>query len=117
MDRGKKAVITVLADFVLLALIVFSVYRLLFGDDTSGRKNVFTACIVLAIPIMFFITYMAFAGDKFDYRPGMFDEDEDESEEEEAGREEEAGDTGTDIVPDAEQKASQLHDRSSNIDK
>lgn len=115
MDRGKKAVITVLADFVLLALIVFSVYRLLFGDDTAGRKNVFTACIVLAIPIMFFITYMAFAGDKFDYRPGMFDEDEDESEEE--SEEEEASDTVTDIVPDAEQKASQLHDRSSNIDK
>lgn len=106
MGKGKKAVITVLADFILLALIVFSVYRLLFGDDSAGRRNVFTACIVLAIPIMFYITYMAFAGDKFDYTPGMFDEDEDE--------EQSDTETETEIEADADVlgKDPRLHDES-----
>lgn len=79
MDKGRKAVITVLVDFALFALIVFSVYRLLFGDDGAGIRNLLTAGIVLAIPGMFYITYMALAGDKFDNMQGMSDEDEDES--------------------------------------
>lgn len=85
MDKGKKAVITVLVDFVLLALIVFSVYRLLFGHDSAGIRNLFTAFIVLAIPVMFYITYMALAGDKFDDMQGMFDEDGDEGDSAAAG--------------------------------
>lgn len=72
MDKGKKALLAVLVDFVMLVLVVFSVYRLLFKPDTQIVKNVLTAVIVIAIPVMFYVTYMAAAGDKFEYNEDEF---------------------------------------------
>lgn len=79
MDKGKRALVAVLIDFVMLALIVFSVYMLLFKADTPIMKNIFTGVIVIAIPVMFYATYMAAAGNKFEYNEDEFEDDSEDN--------------------------------------
>ena len=67
MDKGKKALIVVLVDFALVALIVFSVYMMLKTDADTFLHNLFMILIVISIPTMFFVTYLSFSGDKYQY--------------------------------------------------
>lgn len=81
MDKGKRVLAAVLIDFAMLALLIYSVYMLLLKIDTKVMKNIFTAIIVLAIPVMFYVTYMAIAGDKFEYSDTEFEDDAEEENE------------------------------------
>lgn len=76
MSKGKKVIITILVDAVMLAVLVFSVYSMLFRAKTESMKNVYTALIVITIPVIFLVTYMNVAGDKYDYKEEDFEEDE-----------------------------------------
>ena len=80
MSKGKKVIITILVDAAMLAILVFSVYSMLFHAKTELMKNVYTAFIVIAIPVIFLVTYMNVAGDKYDYKEEDFEEDEFEEE-------------------------------------
>ena len=82
MKKGLKAVITVLVDVILIAIIVVAVYLMLFKTHNNTTKNILTVIIVLAIPIGFYMTYMVFAGDKYDYDDSALCEDEDENSDE-----------------------------------
>lgn len=82
MKKGLKAVITVLVDVILIAIIVVAVYLMLFKTHNNTTKNILTVIIVLAIPIGFYMTYMVFAGDKYDYDDPALWEDEDENSDE-----------------------------------
>lgn len=86
MDKKTKIFLTLIADFALVGILCFSVYKMVTDAGTSA-KNAYSWIIVLVIPVMFFISYMTFAGDKYEYKEGMFDEeDEDlESKEESEG--------------------------------
>ncbi len=79
MKKGLKAVITVLVDVILIAVIVVAVYLMLFKAHNDTTKNILTVIIVLAIPVGFYMTYMVFAGDKYDYDDLALWEDEDEN--------------------------------------
>lgn len=89
MDKGKKIAIAIVVDMALLCFIVFSVRNIICGSLSTTMKNVFSWSIVVAIPIMFFISYMAFVGDKYDLTDEEFDAlfgyDEDGQEEDEQG--------------------------------
>ncbi len=79
MKKGLKAVITVLVDVILIAVIVAAVYLMLFKAHNDTTKNILTVIIMLAIPVGFYMTYMVFAGDKYDYDDSALWEDEDEN--------------------------------------
>ncbi len=76
MNEGKKRILTVLFDIVLVALVVAAVYFYLFGDVSSGIKKLLTAVIVISIPTIFVISFITFSGNKYDFE---IPEDEDEA--------------------------------------
>ncbi len=79
MNKGTKILVTVLADMALLVLVVFSVHFLLAYPESALYRRLFSALIIVAIPAIFLISYMTFAGDRFDYNPEAFEEEEQES--------------------------------------
>lgn len=78
MKKGQKALIAVCVDMVLLALIVVAVYMILFRGQEAWVGKLFSVLIVIAIPTGFYITYMAFAGDKFVFDEKDFEEEDPE---------------------------------------
>ena len=76
MDKGKKILRTVIIDVIMLGILVVSVYAIMFKAKTDGAKNLFTALVVISIPVIFFTTYMAIAGDKYDYREEQTEEEQ-----------------------------------------
>ncbi len=78
MNKGTRILVTVLADMALLVLVVFSVHFLLAYPESVLYRRVFSILIIIAIPAMFFISYTAFAGDRFDYNAEVFEEEEKE---------------------------------------
>lgn len=66
MNKGLKAVIVVLVDIALLAVIVFAVRAILFLTLTELERRLCMATIIVAIPIIFYVTYLSFFGSKFD---------------------------------------------------
>lgn len=66
MKKGWKAALAIIVDLLLMALIIFSVY-IIMNSDNAVFKNICKAIIVISIPVGFFMTYMSFAGDKYDY--------------------------------------------------
>lgn len=80
MDKKTKVFLTVIADLILIGIIILSVY-IVVTRYGSNLGNVFSWIIVLAIPTMFYFSYMTFAGDKYEYKEGMFDDEEEEDEE------------------------------------
>lgn len=84
MDQSKKTLIVIVIDILLLVAIGFSVWKLVFFDTTGILKNVCLVAIVVLIPVIFFITYMNFAGDRFDFDEEeyerLFGDDSDEEE-------------------------------------
>lgn len=77
MKKGQKALIAVCVDMILLALIAVAVYMILSRGEEDWVRKLFSVVIVAAIPIGFYITYMAFAGDKFIFDEKEFEDDED----------------------------------------
>lgn len=94
MSKVKKAMLTVLVDAVMLAVLVFSVYSMLFCADTELMKNIYTALILISIPVIFFVTYMSIAGDKYDYIEDLEDEADTLSVESSENKEDSLGDEG-----------------------
>ena len=77
MDRKTKVFLTVLIDFLLFVIVCFSTYRM--SVDANGSMNrIFSVLIFISIPIMFYLTYMTFAGEKYTYEDKMFGEEDDE---------------------------------------
>lgn len=80
MNKGTKILIAVLADMALLVLIVLSVRYLLFHTESAVYRRIFSGVIIVAIPVMFFISFTTFAGDRYDYDPDAFEGDDAELE-------------------------------------
>lgn len=78
MSKGKKLAIAIVIDFILIAAIVFAVKMIISGDATGNKRLLCQGIIVVAIPIMFYMTYMSAAGDKYDELPAELLDDEDE---------------------------------------
>lgn len=66
MNKGLKAVIVVLVDVALLAAIVLAVRAILFFSLTELQRRMCMATIIVAIPIIFYVTYLSLFGSKFD---------------------------------------------------
>lgn len=66
MKKGWKAALAIIVDLLLIVLIVFSV-NMIINSPNEVLKNICKAIIVISIPVGFFLTYMTFAGDKYDY--------------------------------------------------
>lgn len=81
MSKGWKIALALIIDIVVLFLIAFAVWRLFQGNDTAWKNTLFKWMIVLAIPCMFFLTFISFAGDKFDTLPADLLDDEEEEKE------------------------------------
>lgn len=76
MNKVKKALIVVLVDFVMLAVLVYSVYMMLTVKSGTIKHNIFTILTVVSIPIIFYVTYLTFAGDKYKYDNSLFEDEE-----------------------------------------
>lgn len=79
MNKGTRILVTVLADMALLVLVVLSVHFLLAYPESALYRRVFSVLIIVAIPAIFLISYTTFAGDRFDYNPEAFEEEDQES--------------------------------------
>lgn len=78
----KKAILSIVVDIILIGLIVAAVSVLLLSDNNDIVRNLLYMAIIVIIPTVFFITYNAFAGDKYDF--DKIDPEEDELSEEAA---------------------------------
>ncbi|MBE5946113.1 MAG: hypothetical protein E7259_04100 [Lachnospiraceae bacterium] len=76
MNKVKKALIVVFVDFVMLAVLIYSVYMMLTVKSGTVKHNIFTILTVVSIPIIFYVTYLAFAGDKYKFDDSLFQDDE-----------------------------------------
>lgn len=76
MNKVKKALIVVLVDFVMLAVLIYSVYMMLTVKSGTVKHNLFTILTVVSIPIIFYVTYLAVAGDKYKFDDSLFQDDE-----------------------------------------
>lgn len=88
MDRGRRNLIIVVVDILMLVLIVVACYMLLHQGASSWNKNVCTLLIVLAIPTMFYITATKVVEGRFPY-PEEEDEEAPETSAEEVDKKEE----------------------------
>ena len=80
MNKGKKVALAIVVDMLFLVVIVLAVSTIIKGADSIWKINLSKAVIVLLIPCMFFMTYMAAAGDKYDKIPDELLDEDDEKE-------------------------------------
>lgn len=84
MDNKKKITLALIVDVILIVLIVFAVRALVLGIGTDIIKLLCKIGIVIAIPVGFIVSYMAFAGDKYilsnEEYEAMFGEEKDDEE-------------------------------------
>lgn len=78
---NNKIIVTILTDIILLGIIVLSVYFIITRTDVEWINNLCTGIIFVSIPIIFYISYMTFAYDKFEYDEKAFEYDEMDKEE------------------------------------
>ena len=82
MSKKTQYVLTICVDMIMLAILVIASYFLITHEYSGWKQYGLQAVIIVTIPSMFFITYMTFAGHKYDasYREEFEDEDsEDEN--------------------------------------
>lgn len=68
MDKGKK-IAALIVDMLLLGITVYSAYVLAVKNPGGFKASVYTALIVICIPIGFLVTYSSVAWNKFDEKP------------------------------------------------
>jgi len=94
MSKGKKIAIAIVIDFILIAVVVYAVKNIISGHATGNYRFLYQGIIVVAIPIMFYMTYMSAAGDKYDELPAeLLDDEDDENEESEESIEDKTEDS------------------------
>ncbi len=84
MDKRKKVFLIVALDFLLVAIVIFSVYMMLNTKVGSILYNIFMIGIVISIPIAFFITYVPLIGNKYDFDESQFENGDESNNIEEA---------------------------------
>lgn len=77
MNKKAQYVITICVDMIMLAIVAIASYFLLTHGFTGWKQYVLQGGIIVAIPTIFFLTYMTFAGHKYDSLP----EEEEDGEE------------------------------------
>lgn len=88
MNKKAQYVITICVDMIMLAIVAIASYFLLTHGFTGWKQYVLQGVIIAAIPTIFFLTYMTFAGHKYDSLP---DDEEDEDREEDEDHEDSDG--------------------------
>lgn len=83
MHNGKKKFLAVLIDLALLATLLAICYFIVFRDVSEKTEKILKPIIASIIPIMFYVSYQAFAGDKFDYDESKYEKEFGDDEEEE----------------------------------
>lgn len=78
MNNKVRNVITICADMIMLAIVAIASYFLLMRGYDGWRQYLLQGIIIVLIPTMFFISYMTFAGHKYD-APDEEQEEEDET--------------------------------------
>ncbi len=75
MNKKAQYVITICVDMIMLAIVAIASYFLLTHGFSGWKQYVLQGIIIVAIPTMFLISYMTFAGKKYDH---LLQEEEDE---------------------------------------
>lgn len=76
----KKAFLSIIIDIILIGIIVVAVYILLANNNKDIVQKLLYGLIIVVIPTGFYITYNAFAGQKYDFSKLPDDEAEEDEE-------------------------------------
>ncbi len=113
MNNGRKIFMAVLIDLALLAILITSCYFLIFRDVSDEVNRILTLGIIIVIPAMFYITYITFAGNKFEYDEtayerefGYDNDDTDETEHTDESPDNDSSDSSNEILSNQKERES-----------
>jgi len=78
MTKGKKIILTLLADFLLLGLLIWSIKNMVTPDLSPTLLTISKLFIIATIPTIYVISFMTFTADKYSYENMLPDEEDTE---------------------------------------